>query len=117
MLSDQTGYTRDYSFNPYQNYGQDPSTFFPVDSSDNRLPAKELLLVVPLEDKTVAFVLSKLNETRSAELIVDGEKLEVTVGEGGLYSAILNGDEKPTFVAMYFSIGVHNPDMAIWAGD
>ncbi|HZX34466.1 MAG TPA: DUF3179 domain-containing protein [archaeon] len=117
VLSDKTGYARDYSFNPYGNYDKDPSTFFPVDSFGDRLPAKELLLVVPLEDKTVAFVLSKLNEKRSAELVVDGEKLEVTVGEGGLYSAIFRGEEKPTFVAMYFSVAVHNPGMVIWAGE
>ncbi|MBI2598403.1 MAG: DUF3179 domain-containing protein [Candidatus Diapherotrites archaeon] len=116
VLSDKTGFLRDYSFNPYANYDQNPELFFPVGDFDNRLPPKELVFVVPLENQTVAFVLSKLNEKKSATVSVNGQELRVVVGDAP-YSATFDGKEKPGFVAMYFSVGVHNPDMVIWNGD
>lgn len=116
VLSDQTGFLRDYSFNPYGNYDQDPELFFPVGDFDNRLPPKELVFVVPLESQTVAFVISKLNEKKSATVQVNGQELRVSVDDTP-YSAAFNGEEKPGFVAMYFSVGVHNPDLIIWNGE
>lgn len=115
VLSDQTGFARDYSFNPYANYDQDPSLFFPVGDFDNRLPPKELVFVVPIENQTVAFVLSKLNEKKTADILVNGKNLHIQTTEG-LYLAQYDNEEKPGFVAMYFSVGVHNPDLVIWNG-
>ena len=115
VLSDNTGFARDYTFNPYGNYDQNPDLFFPVGDFDGRLPPKELVFVVPIGDKTVAFVLSKLNEKKSAVVNVDGKELRVEVGDAP-YTATYEGEEKPGFVAMYFSVGVHNPDLIIWNG-
>lgn len=115
VLSDQTGFARDYSFNPYGNYDQDPSLFFPVGDFDSRLPPKELVFVVPLEGQTVAFVLGELNRQKSASVSVGDRELRV-VAEGNPYTATFDGEEKPGFVAMYFSVGVHNPSLLIWDG-
>jgi len=115
VLSDKTGFIRDYSFDPYGNYEEVPSLFFPTDDFDNRLPVKELVFVVPLEEQKVAFVLNKLNEKKSASIIVNGKELKVTLEDP--YKAVYNGEEKAGYVAMYFSVAIHNPDLIIWNGE
>jgi len=44
VLSFETGFVRDYRRDPYAGYDSNEATFFPVDHSDRRLPAKEWVL-------------------------------------------------------------------------
>lgn len=43
VLSTETGFTRDYRRHPYGNYEKNTSLFFPVNKTDTRLAAKELV--------------------------------------------------------------------------
>ncbi|PIN85764.1 MAG: hypothetical protein COV47_00510 [Candidatus Diapherotrites archaeon CG11_big_fil_rev_8_21_14_0_20_37_9] len=115
VLSDDTGYVRNYSFNPYGDYESDSSIYFPVDGFDDKLPAKELVFAVPVENSMVVFVLSELNENRFAEINVGDRKMSVVI-DNGVYLASLDGEEKPGFVAMYFSVNIHNKNLIVWQG-
>ena len=55
VLSNKTGYQRDYSVYPYGNYEQTEQLYFPINHPDNRLPAKTLMIASTVAGEAVAF--------------------------------------------------------------
>lgn len=66
VLSIQTGYSRDYTANPYRDYFSDPRLMFPVRPGSDRLPVKALVLGVKTDKGARAYPLSALAATRGA---------------------------------------------------
>ena len=54
VMNANTGFDRQYSFYPYGSYRSDDVLFFPIEQ-DNRLPLKERVLGVLINDKTTVF--------------------------------------------------------------
>jgi uncharacterized protein DUF3179 len=63
VLSDKTGYTRDYKRNPYAGYSTTPTLYFPVTQYSEVLPAKERVLGVEVDGKFKAYPYSALAKT------------------------------------------------------
>lgn len=70
VLSDQTGHNRNYGVNPYRAYFASRSLMFPARPTNNRVPAKSLVLGVWVGDKARAYPLSSLD---SSEQTLDQE--------------------------------------------
>ncbi|NIP30264.1 MAG: DUF3179 domain-containing protein, partial [Candidatus Dadabacteria bacterium] len=62
ILSDDTGYFRDYNRNPYENYEKSNILYFPVNKKSNQLKQKEKLLIVEYNGISKAYPLNILNE-------------------------------------------------------
>ena len=62
VLSAETGHPRDYRSNPYDGYLTSPGVMFPVTSTSDRLPAKQLVLGVWVGDTSKAYPLSAFGE-------------------------------------------------------
>jgi len=60
VLSRHTGYSRDYSRNPYAGYADTSATLFPVYHHDARFPAKEWVFGLSIGDKHKAWSISSL---------------------------------------------------------
>ena len=75
VLTRETGFPRDYGFNPYFGYDEIGSrTRFPVQEFDDaRLDAKERVLTVEAGGEAVAFPFSALSEAVTIETEVAGE--------------------------------------------
>jgi hypothetical protein len=113
VLSTDTGYSRDYSFNPYADYEASEEVIFPIGDVPKKLPLKELVFAVPVGDKVAVFPLEKLNTERQASLEIDGRTLTVSVTDGTT-TASVDGNEVPGYHAMYFSIASQEENVVIW---
>jgi len=64
-LSLNTGYTRDYSRNPYADYPTSPSLYFPVANQSEELDIKEQVLGVEVDGKYKAYPFSELKKAEN----------------------------------------------------
>lgn len=112
VLSKETGYRRDYDRNPYAGYELDDSYYFPVSVSDTRLPAKEIMYVVPAKRHSYAFPQLQLEEgarttftTPEGDLTLQKNDFEIT--------STLSGVTVPGYYEMWFSWATHHQDDGI----
>jgi len=62
VLSNKTGFTRDYNKNPYQGYANVPTLYFPVTAESYVIPAKEQVLGVEIDGKFKAYSFTELSK-------------------------------------------------------
>ena len=65
MLSENTGFARDYSRQAYTGYRNSAELMFPVAETDNRLKNKELVIGVVMEGTSKAYPFRSLREILS----------------------------------------------------
>lgn len=113
VLSDDTGYSRDYGGNPYSGYDESESLMFPVSVQDKRFFAKELMYVFRLGDTSVAFPLNRLGE-EGVSGTLEGTAVEAS-REGGEIHVTLDGSPVPGYIEMWFSWATqHESDGLVW---
>jgi len=119
ILSDNTGFRKDYSFYPYGNYDSSETLYFPVSYKDETLSAKEIMYIVNVQDTSAAFVLKKLREEKKAQLEVNQENIEVIFKDGEVFAKNLTQNKDiPGYYGMWFSWVAHNKEDAIfWNGE
>ena len=110
VLSDETGYVRNYASSPYGDYDINDTLFFPVNNSDARLPKKEILYVVNDGNTSVAFVKDALREAGEASIQVENDLYRAEFVDG-LTNVFKNDYESPLpwYHEMWFSRVTHNP--------
>ena len=114
ILSDETGYLRDYKKNPYGGYDESEAIYFPVTIQDQRFFPKEMMLVVPIKETWVAFPWDVLRDAGSAALNVEGADLTVTLN-GSEATVEYGGSTLPSYFEMWFSFATHHQaDALIW---
>lgn len=105
VLSANTGFTRDYTGNPYAGYEDTEETSFPVSVNDNRFPAKEVFYIVPVGGTSVAV---RLDKADGIYQLPDSDVF-VTVDKGR-YTASWGDAELPGYYEMWFSWATHNQE-------
>lgn len=114
VLSTDTGYNRDYSINPYSGYEETEDTLFEVSVNDTRLPAKTIMYVIPVDDRSVAFVQTDLEDSQAQEASFFGKKL-VAQKEKGEINITVDGKSQPGYYEMWFSWATqHQKDGELW---
>lgn len=114
VLSDKTGYIRNYTTNPYGSYDENDSLYFPVSIQNKTFSPKTMMLVVPIEETWVAFPWDTLREKGTAAIQVNGIDLIVSLN-GSESSVDYGGASLPTYFEMWFSFATHHPsDALIW---
>ncbi|PIQ90015.1 MAG: hypothetical protein COV72_00085 [Candidatus Omnitrophica bacterium CG11_big_fil_rev_8_21_14_0_20_42_13] len=117
ILSSKTGYSRDYSRNPYAGYGQSPEIYFPVDHRDNRLPVKEWVVGVVINGQPKAYSFGRLTKEKAAVEDVIADK-EITVYfDKNNESAVVkdnNGNVIPSVQAYWFAWKVFYPQTELF---
>jgi hypothetical protein len=100
VLSDHTGYYRDYSLDPYEGYYRIGGLMFPVGDVRRDMSAKERVLGIEIDSHTKAYPLKWLsnrpgvltdtvgNHSVQIEISPDGEVVAVTDAEGTPIPAI-----------------------------
>lgn len=112
VLSNDTGYKRDYSNTPYGDYSKNEDLIFPVSVNDNSFHPKEMMLIVPLKKKWAAFPWDDLREAGSARLDINGTFLNVSV-DGSEVTTEYKGESLATYFEMWFSFATHHQDDGI----
>jgi len=114
VLSDDTGYNRDYGFYPYGNYDDSEDLIFPINNLDTSLPAKTLMYASVINEEPIAFVRERLLEEKTASIETDSGTLTASVNENNEITLVdTDGNTYPGYVTMWFSWANHN-DGPVW---
>jgi hypothetical protein len=114
ILSVKTGHSRNYDFYPYGDYNESADLVFPVSVSDNRLPAKEIMYIVNVGEKSAAFKFKDLSET-PATVAVGSEQITAIKKDGEVEAKDESGKIIPGYYAMWFSWAAHHQeDGVVW---
>jgi len=121
VLSDETWFSRDYTFAPYWGYDTNDVLYFPVANTDARLPKKEILYVVNDNGNSLAFVKKDLIKSGVASLSTENGNEYVGTYQDGVVT--VENEEwtiLPWYHEMRFSRVIHNPNTKniwFWTGE
>lgn len=115
VLSKETGYSRSYDVSPYGDYDTNDKIYFPISINDTRLPAKEIMYIVNIDDHSVAFKRSALSESETAAVSVGDKKITAQIVAGEIEVKNNEGKIIPGYTAMWFSWAIHHQkDGIVW---
>ena len=83
VLSKDTGFTRDYSRDPYGDYYTQKGLFSPIENEDNRLFEKALVFGIEIDGKFKAYPEEELKKTSNFTDNFAGKKLQITRNSDG----------------------------------
>lgn len=118
VLSTRTGYSRDYTRNPYDGYEVSEATYFPVANKNNRYHPKELVLGLEIDGVFKAYPFVELAKTGgSFRDQVGGSPVQVEFDAAHRTGRVLNADgvEIPTVIAFWFAWTAFHPETEIYA--
>lgn len=114
VLSIDTGYGRNYTFYPYGDYDNNDSLYFPISIKDSRFPPKEIMYVVNVYDKSVAFPVKQLSDS-VITVDVSGNKVTGAIIDGEIIVKDATGKILPGYHEMWFSWATHHQeDGVVW---
>ena len=120
VLSDETGFRRNYSVNPYSGYGRDPALYFPVAEKNSAYRRKSLVLGLEIDGHFKAYPFSELGKsTRSFVDDFQGQSFEVQYDKDNKTARIVgeSGDEWPTLISFWFAWYAFHPDTEIYVAE
>ena len=101
VLSDDTGYNRNYAIDPYKGYYRVAGTMFPVGDVRKDLAAKERILGIQINHAAKAYPLKWLrNHPGTHKDQLAGESIEIQVDSNGEVVSVHNQNGQP-IVATY----------------
>jgi hypothetical protein len=106
VLSDETGFYRDYSVDPYEGYYRIGSLMFPVGDVRRDMPAKEPVLGIEIENHAKAYRLSWLSAHPGIfQDTVGGRPIRIEVSPDGEVAAVYDqqGDAIAATYAYWFA--------------
>ncbi|WP_281557471.1 DUF3179 domain-containing protein [Thalassomonas sp. RHCl1] len=122
VLSQQTGYSRNYQQTPYAGYNQSEAIYFPVAHHDKRYHSKEVVLTVEINGKAKAYPFKELalyqKQTGRSKItdFLAGHTLVVEFDLASRSGRItgVSGKEIPGFQAFWFAWIAFHPDSEVF---
>jgi len=118
VLSTQTGYSRDYERDPYEDYYTSRDVMFPVGKLNPRYHPKEQVLGVELDGLTKAYPFSELARVKSPFKDKLGKKTVYVAYDSKSRTATIkdaSGKELPSVVAFWFAWHVFHKDTQVYS--
>jgi len=114
VLSEDTGYFKNYSFNPYSGYLEIPEIPDFAEYKNKRFSAKEMMYVVPLGEKSLTFPIDDLPEEEIRYRSFEGEVLRA--GKVGSEIVVTkDGERVGGYPQMWFCwAGLHEDNGVVW---
>ena len=119
VLSDETGFSRDYNRNPYEGYNQSTSIFFPTSqTAPSTYHPKELVIGLNVNNQALAFPFIELNQY--TDTIISGELGGVAYtlnwNKRSQSAKVLdqNGNLIPAMQAFWFAWYTFHPDTDVF---
>lgn len=113
VLSEDTGYHRDYERNPYSGYEDSQGFIFPPSREDIRFPAKDIFVVFRIKEDVVAVPWNNLEEKINYETTINKEKITLFREDGILHITDSKENEIPFYFEMWFSFIAQHGDSGI----
>jgi hypothetical protein len=117
VLSQDTGFDRQYGKDPYGNYYEDTFLMFPVENQDERVHPKTVIFGVEINNEFKAYKEEDLIEKEDIEDEVGGEKIKLTRNLDGTVDVInLNtGEELPKERDFWFAWYAFHPETILYS--
>ncbi len=117
VLSEDTGFTRDYARDPYAGYDVNPVILFPVANSSSRFDNKEVVLGLDLDGSRKAYPFGELAKTEG--VIVDklaGRDIRVSYDAQHRTARVhdKDGKELPSVMTYWFAWYAFYPESAVF---
>lgn len=117
VLDVDTGYSRNYGVDPYQDYESSAGIMFPVTALDKRLPAKERVLGLIVNGQDEAFPYSALAalKGRPVNVSLGGAPVTIVFDEPTQTAgALIAGKHIPAYTGYWFAWAAFHPKTGIW---
>lgn len=120
VLSRDTGFSRNYSRDPYSGYELSRDLYFPVKHQDRRHHPKASILGLVVNGKAKAYPFSELDQAGGR--VVDqlgGKKVTVVFDEEAVSARVYSeeGKELPALTAFWFAWIAFHPETAVFSHD
>ena len=121
VLSEDTGYRRDYQRSPYPGYAQSNHIMFPVNATAAQYHPKELVIGLQIGQSYKAYPFSELAKTSRDKFtdVVNGKRVYVTFNAehrtGSVYDE--NNREIPTVIGFWFAWIAFHPESEVYIRD
>jgi len=117
VLSNKTGYSRNYKVDPYPNYGSDGKLYFPVAHSSKKYRRKEIVMGLEIDGQFKAYPFKELKKVESK--FVDefaGMKFTVEFDKKNRTARVIGdgGSEIPTTMAFWFAWYAFHPETTVY---
>jgi hypothetical protein len=116
VLSQDTGYLRNYGRDPYGNYYEDSFLLFPVENEDDRIHAKTVIFGIEVNGVYKAYMEEDLKSLKEIEDTVGGVKIKVERDDAGIVK-ITNLDTNKEIVKerdFWFAWYAFHPDTELY---
>ena len=110
ILSDDTGYLRDYDANPYSGYGESDDFLFAPSSLDDQFSSKTIMVAFYVDDLPVSTPWLEIRDGETYVYSVGGEDIEIVKTDGELSVWDETGEIIPFYFEMWFSWAVQHGD-------
>lgn len=117
VLSENTGYTRNYNQSPYVNYVLSDQLMFPVAKEDNSLPRKTKVIGLSINGLSKAYPLEKLKKLKEPFVDSIGDNtVTIKYSKSGKTAMIYdeNGNVIPTIQLYWFAWYAFHPDTLLF---
>ncbi len=119
VLSTDTGYSRNYSVDPYEGYYRSLGIWFPVGDVRKDLSPKEMVLGVEIKGKAKAYRISQLR--KSPGILKDevgGRPIQIEVAPDGEIVGVRGGKGNPipAIFSYWFAWQAFHPKTAVYKG-
>jgi len=120
VLSDQTGFRRNYKVSPYPDYARNSALYFPVTAHNSKYRRKSLVLGLEIDEQFKAYPFSELS--KSPQEFLDefqGQSFAVRYDKKNKTASIVgeDGDEWPTLISFWFAWYAFHPETEIYTAD
>ncbi len=117
VLSDKTGYHRDYTIDPYEGYYRVAGLMFPVGDVRRDLSPKSRVLGIAIGGHATAYELDKL--AQHTGVLVDrigSEQIAIDISSSGEVLSVKRGNGEPVehLVAFWFAWQAFHPETTVY---
>jgi len=121
VLSEETGYYRNYAKNPYPRYEFSSDLYFSVSNTDHRFHAKETIIGIDIAGKFKAYPFSELEKLKGKILEDTLEEKPIKVKYSSTHkSAVITDSDNnllPSVTSFWFAWFAFHPDTEVYLFD
>ncbi|NJY61693.1 DUF3179 domain-containing protein [Salinimicrobium sp. CDJ15-81-2] len=121
VLSEDTGFKRNYSLDPYPDYQNSSAVFFPVANESSEFHPKEMVIGIEMNGVNKAYPFSELEKTKKSVItdMVNGQQLKINYSAKNKSAAIFDAEGNPLAAVtnFWFAWFAFNPETEIFRAD
>ena len=121
VLTEETGFQRDYTSNPYPGYAQSERLYFDVEQEDPRFHPKETIIGIELNGAFKAYPFTELEKLKKGYLKdqFQGRELLINYSSDSQSATITNeqGEELPALTTFWFAWYAFHPKTEVYVAE